>query len=50
MILLGLYVRPTKPAKQLHIKAIDKLKDEYKLLKHKRKKGNKTKKLIKAPL
>ena len=46
---MGLYVKPTKPAKQLHIKAIDKFKDEYKMIKHKKKTINKTKKLIKAP-
>ncbi len=46
---MGLYVKPSKPAKQLHIKVIDKFKDEYKMIKHK-KKINKTKKLIKAPL
>ena len=49
MFILGLYVKPTKPAKHLHIKVIDKFKDEYKLIKHK-KKRNKTKKLFKAPL
>ena len=46
---MGLYVKPTKPAKQLHIKVKDNFKDEYKMIKHK-KKRNKTKKLIKTPL
>ena len=49
MFILGLYVKPNKPAKHLHIKLTDKFKDEYKRIKHK-KKRNKTKKLIKTPL
>jgi hypothetical protein len=46
---MGLYVKPTKPAKQLHIKIKDTFRDEYKKIKNK-KKRNKTKKLFKAPL
>jgi hypothetical protein len=45
---MGLFVKPTKPSKQLHIKLIEKFKHELKASKPK--KQNRTKKLITTPL
>ena len=46
MFPIGIYVKPTKPSKQLHIKLIEKFNIEFKNVKPK----NKTKKLVKTPL
>lgn len=50
MFPLGLFVKPIKPAKQIHIKLIEKFNQEFKIKNPKKNKNKTKKKLIKAPL